>query len=150
MFQRINNGQLHDFLPHAYPFLLIDYVEKFVKGKTLTAIKNISVNEWPFAGQGDCRTHYPETLLIEASAQSALVLYHLTFEHDPNRPLPIIGKVSAEFSDNVSVGAQIKLEVKAGKIMRKGGYSSIEIFIDEQIMAKVTIIYGVLTRKKTI
>ncbi len=150
MSQKINNYQLHKILPHTYPFLLIDYVEKFTKGKNLTAIKNITVNEWPFTGRVNFSNRYPEILLIEASAQAALVLYYLTFEDDPNRPLPIIGRVAAEFAGDVSAGDQVRIEVTGGKYMRKGGYSFIDIFHDQQVLARIKIIYGVLPRKRTL
>lgn len=69
----INYSQLKMILPQAYPFLLIDHVESYRPGESLVAIKNITANEWPFSQSPKRLEHYPETLLIEAAAQAALV-----------------------------------------------------------------------------
>ena len=69
---------LKHILPQAYPFLMIDRVEQYIEGKSLTTIKNITANEWFFQNDEDPfhpTKHFPETLLIEAAAQAALVLF---------------------------------------------------------------------------
>ncbi|MBI3616986.1 MAG: hypothetical protein HY210_02055 [Candidatus Omnitrophica bacterium] len=67
----LNSNQIAQILPQAYPFLMIDRVADFREGESLTAIKNITGNEWVFEGQS-CQTGaFPETLLIEAAAQAA-------------------------------------------------------------------------------
>lgn len=92
-------NELKEILPHAYPFLLIDRVIEVKKGESLTAIKNITANEWCCNGAesgawpsvpavsdsaGEGRAHlsqshiFPEVLLIEAAAQAALVLYRVS------------------------------------------------------------------------
>jgi 3-hydroxyacyl-[acyl-carrier-protein] dehydratase len=71
----LDNNQLKKILPHAYPFVLLDRVERYIPGQSLVAIKNITANEWPFLESPERLEHYPETLLIEAAAQAALVLY---------------------------------------------------------------------------
>ena len=69
---------LKHILPQAYPFLMIDRAEQYIEGKSLTAVKNITADEWFF--QNDeahfhPTKHFPETLLIEAAAQAALVSF---------------------------------------------------------------------------
>lgn len=67
----LNSNQIVQILPQSYPFLMIDRVVDFRKGESLTAIKNITGNEWFFDDQS-CRSEvFPETLLIEAAAQAA-------------------------------------------------------------------------------
>ena len=73
----IDYKTIQKILPQRFPFILIDKIIDFKMGKSLTAIKNITGNEWIFddgalAGRGSI---FPETLLIEAAAQAALVLY---------------------------------------------------------------------------
>ena len=63
---------------------MIDRVEEYTEGKNLIAIKSITANEWFFQDTEDDpnKTQYfPETLLIEAAAQAALVLYHVSVAH---------------------------------------------------------------------
>src|SRR3989338_8135555 len=69
----LNSSQIAAILHQSYPFLMIDRVVDFKKGESLTAIKNITGNEWVFEGQ-PCQTGvFPETLLIEAAAQAAIL-----------------------------------------------------------------------------
>lgn len=84
---QLDSYQIAKILPQSYPFLMIDRVVDFRKGESLTAIKNITGNEWLFEGQ--CRppaakespwgttNAFPETLLIEAAAQAAILFYRL-------------------------------------------------------------------------
>ncbi len=69
----LDHNELKKILPQAYPFLLIDHVDHYTPGESLVAIKNITANEWPFSQERPQLNHYPETLLIEAAAQAALV-----------------------------------------------------------------------------
>ena len=72
---QLNSNQIAKILPQSYPFLMIDRVVDFKKGESLTAIKNITGNEWFFDDQS-CKTGvFPETLLIEAAAQAAILFY---------------------------------------------------------------------------
>ena len=139
----LNNNCLQKILPYVYPFLLIDYIEDYTAGKTITAVKNITANEWPFKG-ADCRfSHYPETLLIEAAAQAALALYHLTFCDDTERSSPIIGRVYSEFPGTVCVGDQVKFNIVAGRFMRRGGYATIDASSRNGKCAEIKIVYGI-------
>ncbi len=79
----LNSNQIAAILPQSYPFLMIDRVVDFQKGESLTAIKNITGNEWMWEGQcrppagaespWDTTNVFPETLLIEAAAQAAIL-----------------------------------------------------------------------------
>jgi len=67
-------------LPHRYPFLLIDRVIDFKKGESLTAIKNVTINEPFFPGHFPRRPVMPGVLVIEAMAQACGVLSYITQE----------------------------------------------------------------------
>lgn len=88
----LNSNQIAQILPQSYPFLMLDRVVDFKKGESLTAVKNITGNEWvfcspltPFGANPEpsrrdegqpCQTGvFPETLLIEAAAQAAILFY---------------------------------------------------------------------------
>ncbi|HOY08742.1 MAG TPA: hypothetical protein PLB05_01555 [Candidatus Omnitrophota bacterium] len=145
----VNNNDLQKALPYEYPFLLIDQIEDYILGKSITAIKNLTINEWPFAAADSQNNCYPETLLIEAAAQAALALYHLTFADDCQRSSPVIGRVYADFSAQVNAGDRLKFTVLAGKFMRQGGYATIGIFSQESKCAEVKLVYGVVPRSPT-
>ncbi len=61
-------------LPHRFPMLLVDRVEKIVPDESITAIKAVSINEAFFAGHFPGRPIMPGVLIIEALAQAAGVL----------------------------------------------------------------------------
>ncbi len=66
--------EIQEYLPHRYPFLLIDRVLEVKPMESIHAIKNISVNEPQFSGHFPHAPIFPGVLIIEALAQSAGVL----------------------------------------------------------------------------
>ncbi len=61
-------------LPHRYPFLLVDRVLELDKGKTIKALKNVTINEPFFVGHFPHRPVMPGVLMLEAMAQAAALL----------------------------------------------------------------------------
>ena len=61
-------------LPHRYPLLLVDRVERIVPDQSITAIKAVSMNEQFFQGHFPGRPIMPGVLIVEALAQAAGVL----------------------------------------------------------------------------
>lgn len=150
----LNQSQLKKILPHAYPFVLIDRVEEIKVGESLIAIKNITANEWPFTALEDGSPQsqgilkymdvYPETLLIEAAAQAALVLYHVTKCNNDNVLLKyILGRIKVRFINTVIIGTQIKIIAYATKIIEAGGLSNIEIVSGKKKYAELTLVFSV-------
>lgn len=68
--ESFNIERIMDFLPHRYPFLLVDRVTEFVSGESLTAYKNVSINEPFFQGHFPGLPVMPGVLVLEALAQA--------------------------------------------------------------------------------
>ena len=66
--------EILDLLPHRYPFLLIDRVVEFERGKRLVAIKNVTINEPFFQGHFPGYPIMPGVLVVEAMAQAGGIL----------------------------------------------------------------------------
>ena len=66
--------EIQKYLPHRYPFLLVDRVVELVPGERITAYKNLSVNEEFFSGHFPGNPIMPGVLLLEAMAQAAGIL----------------------------------------------------------------------------
>ena len=66
--------EIRKYLPHRYPFLLVDRVEEFKPGESIVAYKNLSINEPFFNGHFPDRPIFPGVLLLEAMAQAAGIL----------------------------------------------------------------------------
>ncbi|UAJ65507.1 3-hydroxyacyl-ACP dehydratase FabZ [Candidatus Schneideria nysicola] len=74
-----NEHSLHieeilELLPHRFPFLLVDRVLNFEKGKFLRAVKNVSFNEPFFEGHFPGKPIFPGVLILEAMAQATGIL----------------------------------------------------------------------------
>jgi len=66
--------KIKKLLPHRYPMLLIDRVKDIVRGKSIVAIKNVTVNEEFFNGHFPSKPVMPGVLIIEAMAQASGLL----------------------------------------------------------------------------
>lgn len=75
----LNITEIQQLLPHRYPFLMIDRVVNYEEGKTLTAIKNVSINEPQFTGHFPNMPVFPGVLILEAMAQATGLLAFKTF-----------------------------------------------------------------------
>lgn len=140
----LTQAELTRILPQTYPFCMIDEVTELVKGERLTAVKNITANEWFFQNQTFKLDHMPEPLIIEAAAQAALVLYHLSMNEKNEFPNYFLGKIKCNLNTSFIVGDTVFLKVFANKMLTDGGYAEIEIYCKDTISGKVEIIYKVL------
>lgn len=61
--------EIKDFLPHRYPFLLVDRVIEYTLGESMLALKNVSSNEPFFGGHFPHDPVMPGVLILEALAQ---------------------------------------------------------------------------------
>ncbi|MCK5262657.1 MAG: 3-hydroxyacyl-ACP dehydratase FabZ [Gammaproteobacteria bacterium] len=128
--------EIRRFLPHRYPFLLIDRVLECVPGETLTAIKNVSVNEPFFNG------HFPETpimpgvLIIEALAQATGLLGFKTMSEEPSNDLlyMLVGVDNVRFKRQVVPGDQLMLKAKVVRQSKVIWKFNCEASVDGQVV----------------
>lgn len=102
------------YLPHRYPFLLIDRVINIEMGQSLTALKNVTMNESFFAGHFPGRPVMPGVLILEAMAQAGGVLAYKSTNTSPeDGVLYYFAAIdNARFRRVVEPGDQLRLEVK--------------------------------------
>jgi 3-hydroxyacyl-[acyl-carrier-protein] dehydratase len=108
-------------LPHRYPILLVDRVLEIDKGKSIKAIKNVTINEPYFTGHFPHRPVMPGVLMLEALAQAAALLAFdaLDMTPDANTLYYFAGIDGARFKRPVEPGDQLTLYVTMGR-MRAG------------------------------
>ena len=75
---RADINEILRHMPHRYPILLVDAVEAGERNKWVRTVKNVSANEWFFAGVPHGRRVMPQLLVVEALAQAAGVLCHFS------------------------------------------------------------------------
>src|SRR6476619_7996351 len=119
--------QILQKLPHRYPFLLVDRVLEIEKGKSIKAIKNVTINEPFFTGHFPHRPVMPGVLMLEAMAQAAALLAFETLGVTPDDKTVyyFAGIDAARFKRPVEPGDQMVMEVtldrmKAGIFTFKG------------------------------
>jgi 3-hydroxyacyl-[acyl-carrier-protein] dehydratase len=115
--QAIDIHKLLYYLPHRYPFLLIDRVEHVEPGKSVTALKNVTFNEPYFSGHFPENPVMPGVLILEAMAQTAGVLAFVTKEYKNPRDVLYFfaGVDNARFKHIVSPGDQLRLHMTVEK-----------------------------------
>lgn len=130
----VDAQRIMEYLPHRYPFLLIDRVISVELGeiKKAVCIKNVSMNEPFFTGHFPGNPVMPGVLIIEAMAQAAGMLAHLDAEtHGKKGELYYLVKVdNARFTKVVTAGDQLILEVVQKRIVRGMGQYACEAFVE--------------------
>ena len=112
--------QIKEMLPHRYPLLLVDRVLNWESGKSITAIKNVTVNEEFFNGHFPHKPVMPGVLMIEALAQTAALLSFLTMGKKPDSTSVVyfVGIDAARFKRPVGPGDQLRMEVEILRVSR--------------------------------
>jgi 3-hydroxyacyl-[acyl-carrier-protein] dehydratase len=106
-------------LPHRYPFLMVDRVLDCVPGKSIVAVKNVSVNEAHFQGHFPGHPVMPGVLIIEALAQAGGVLaYESAIGEADLWILYLVGIEETRFKQMVVPGDQLTLRVELVKRRR--------------------------------
>ena len=115
--------EIKEYLPHRYPFLLIDRVISYEKDQRLTAIKNVTANEHFFPGHFPHYHVMPGVLIVEALAQAAAVLSLRSLErkNDSKWVYYFVGIDGARFKKPVVPGDTLILEVQQGRVARGMG-----------------------------
>src|SRR5215831_7280948 len=107
-------------LPHRYPFLLVDRVIECIKGESIRAIKNVTVNEPFFPGHFPHRPVMPGVMIIEALAQAAGILAFITADVVPDESTRFyfVGIDKARFRKPVEPGDQLILTASLERAIR--------------------------------
>ena len=112
--------EIQEILPHRYPFALIDRVISYVPGKSLHAIKNITMNEPVFMGHFPGNPIFPGVLLLEAMAQATGLLGFKMMENEVGKDEIYLfaGIDNARFKRPVTPGDQVNFHVEFEKERR--------------------------------
>jgi len=134
------------FLPHRYPFLLIDRIVEFEPTKRLVAIKNVTINEPFFHGHFPDYPIMPGVLVVEAMAQAGGVI--MTHEL-PDRALKLVvftGIERAKFRRPVVPGDQLRIEVEVLSFRTRAGRIEGRATVDGKLACEATLTCQVVSR----
>lgn len=140
----VEASEIEKYLPHRYPFLLLDRVVamQLEPEKKIVAIKNVSINEPFFTGHFPGNPVMPGVLIIEAMAQAAGMLANLdaSMQGKTGELYYLVKVDKAKFSRTVVPGDQLELIVTQKRILRRMGFYSCEARVSGQRVAVCEIL----------
>ena len=107
--------EILEILPHRYPFLLIDKILELIPGESVTAIKNVTINEPYFQGHFPGQPVMPAVYSLECIAQAGAFLLLNTLEEPLKKNAFISAIDEARFRQPVLQGDQLRIEVTIAK-----------------------------------
>jgi len=134
--------KIKDFLPHRYPFLLVDKVLDYKPDEYIIAIKNVTYNEPCFQGHFPKIPIFPGVLIIEAMAQTAALLGCLSMDDEPDAEAIyyLVGVDKARFKKTVHPGDQIILNANFIKLRKNIWRFSATATVDDNLVASAELL----------
>lgn len=134
----MNSLDIHEvlkYLPHRYPFLLVDRVLTWTKNESITAIKNVTVNEPFFQGHFPHHPVMPGVLILEAMAQTCAILSLKSLGTAPNEDSVyyFVGIDKARFKRPVEPGDQLTLKAAIKRKMKGIWMFESEAYVGEEL-----------------
>ena len=129
-------NKIQEYLPHRYPFLLVDRVLEIKSGEKIIAIKNVTMNEWFFQGHFPGRPVMPGVLIVEAMAQSGAILLLDQMKEARGKVIYFMTIDAVKFRKPVVPGDTLRFEVIPVKL--KGSIAKLhgDAFVGEEKVAE--------------
>lgn len=131
--------KIMEVLPHRYPFLLVDRIVELDKGKSITGLKNVTMNEPFFQGHFPGEPVMPGVLILEGMAQTGSILACLSETELIGKLAYFAGVDKARFRRVVRPGDQLlyKLELvkQKGKVIKMAG----KVYVDDQLVTEAEL-----------
>jgi 3-hydroxyacyl-[acyl-carrier-protein] dehydratase len=140
--------EILDFLPHRYPFLLLDRVVEFEPRKRLVAIKNVTINEPFFQGHFPGFPIMPAVLVVEAMAQAGGMIMMAEMPDRHKKLVVFTGIERAKFRKPVTPGDQLRIEVDVLAFRSRAGRIAARALVDGKLACEATLTCAVVTREQ--
>ena len=129
--------KIMELLPHRYPFLLVDRVTEVEQGVSLSAIKNVTVNEPFFQGHFPEKPIMPGVLILEAMAQATgLLAFSSMGDAHRSKLYMLVGIDKARFRGQVLPGDQLQLKITLKRTVRGIGMFACEALVSGEVVAE--------------
>jgi 3-hydroxyacyl-[acyl-carrier-protein] dehydratase len=138
--------EIMDFLPHRYPFLLIDRIVEFERTQRVVAIKNVTMNESFFQGHFPGAPIMPGVLVIEAMAQAGAVLMLSEIEDRHSKLAVFTGIEGAKFRRSITPGDQLRIEVDVVSFRTRAGKMAGKAYVDGKLACEATLTCMIVPR----
>ena len=132
----LTTREILNYLPHRYPFLLVDKVIEQEENRVV-GIKNVTINEPFFQGHFPGQPIMPGVLILEAMAQATgLLAFSGLIDPSESRLYILVGIDKARFRGQVLPGDQLKLQVSLKRNMRGIGMFDCKALVDDEVVAE--------------
>jgi UDP-3-O-[3-hydroxymyristoyl] N-acetylglucosamine deacetylase / 3-hydroxyacyl-[acyl-carrier-protein] dehydratase len=141
----LNIEQILQYLPHRYPFLLVDRVVEYEERKRIVGIKNVTINEPFFVGHFPGRPIMPGVLIIEAMAQVGGLLMLDAIDNPEDKVVYFMSLDNVKWRRPVTPGDQIRFEIEVlqirGTTCRMKGVGTVDghVVAEAEMMARVVV-----------
>ena len=138
---------IQNYLPHRYPFLLIDKVIDIKKNESIIAQKNVSYNEPFFQGHFPDYPVFPGVLLLEAMAQATALLAIESNDRDMSKQLYyFVGIDKARFKKQVVPGDIIIINAKLNQSKSDIHKFSSECHVNDEVVCTSELIGAIRSK----
>lgn len=134
------------FLPHRYPFLLVDRIVEYEPHKRIVGLKNVTINEPFFQGHFPGIPIMPGVLIVESMAQVGGYLVFETLEDREDKLVFFMGIENARFRKPVRPGDQLHVEMVVEKIKLRVGKLRGRAYVEGQLVCEAGIMFSLVDR----
>ncbi len=131
--------EIMNFLPHRFPFLLLDRIVEFDPGKRVVAIKNVTINEQFFQGHFPDYPIMPGVLVVEAMAQAGAIIMMEAIPDHKTKLAVFSGIERAKFRRSVTPGDQLRIEVNVLSFRPRAGRMEGKAYVDGKLACEATL-----------
>jgi UDP-3-O-[3-hydroxymyristoyl] N-acetylglucosamine deacetylase/3-hydroxyacyl-[acyl-carrier-protein] dehydratase len=135
-----------DYIPHRYPFLLIDRVLEFEGGKRILGLKNVTINEPFFQGHFPEHPIMPGVLIVEAMAQAGGLLLMNEFDDPQSKVVYFMSLDGVKFRRPVMPGDQLLFELRMLQIRGRTCRMQGETRVGGDVVAEATMTARVMDK----
>ena len=132
------------FLPHRYPFLLVDKIVELDPDKRIVGIKNVTVNEPFFQGHFPGWPVMPGVLIIESMAQVAGVMIYRDLPDKEKKLIYFTGIESAKFRRPVVPGDQLRIEMEMLSRRNQFGKMQGRATVEGKLAAEAVVLFAIV------